>query len=257
MGGTTGFLLAVALMAGIASAQPAQAENVRIYAAAVMKTPLTNIAADFEKATGNTVTVFYDTAGATAQRFRADPDAALLITSARLIRDSESSGALREGTSTLLGGTFAGVAVPPGSLKPDVSTPDKLKSALLSARRIAVSDPARGATVGTHFMKVIEALGIKEEVLRKTTFATDGVATMRLVVEEGVDIGVSQSSEILQASPDAMAGPFPKEFALATDFLLWHRTTLAPASKDFVATLVGPSGRAKLAADGVMSPDAR
>ncbi len=261
-GGTIGFLLAVALMAGIASAQPAQpaqpaqADNVRIYAAAVMKTPLAAIAADFEKTTGNTVTVFYDTAGATEQKFRADPEAALLITAVRLIRDSESAGALRDGTSTLLGGTFAGVAVPPGSAKPDISNPDKLRSALLSARRIAVSDPARGATVGTHFMKVIEALGVKDEVLRKTTFATDGVATMRLVVEEGVDIGVSQSSEILQASPDAMAGPFPKEFALVTDFLLWHRTTLSPAARDFVATLVGPSGRAKLAAEGVMPPAA-
>jgi hypothetical protein len=65
-------------------------------------------------------------------------------------------------------------------------------------------------------MKVIEALGVKDEVLRKTTFASDGVATMRLVLEEGVDLGVSQSSEILQANRDAMAGPFPKAFALAT-----------------------------------------
>ena len=256
-GGTVGLLLTAVLMAGIAPAQRAKAESVRIYAAAVMKTPLAAIAADFEKATGNTATVFYDTAGATEQKFRADPEAALLITAARLIRDSESSGALLDGTSTLLGGTFAGVAVPPGSAKPDISSPDKLKSALLSARRIAVSDPARGATVGTHFMKVIEALGVKDEVLRKTTFASDGTATMRLVVEEGVDIGVSQSSEILQASPDAMAGPFPKEFALATDFLLWHRNRLSPAARDFVAVLASPSGRAKLAAEGVMPPTAR
>ncbi len=256
-GGTIGFLLAAAMTVGIAPVQPAGAESIRIYAAAVMKTPLTAIAADVEKATGNTVTVFYDTAGATEQRFRADPEAALLITAARLIRDSESSGALLDGTSTVLASTFAGVAVPPGSTKPDISSPDRLRSALLSARRIAVSDPARGATVGTHFMKVIEALGVKDEVLRKTTFASDGVATMRLVVEEGVDIGVSQSSEILQASPDAMAGPFPREFALVTDFSLWHRNRLPPAVRDFVAALMGPSGRAKLAEDGVMPPAVR
>ena len=106
-------------------------------------------------------------------------------------------------------------------------------------------------------MKVIEALGIKDEVLRKITFASDGFATMRLVLEEGVDIGVSQSSEILQANPDAMAGPFPKEFALATDFSLWHRNQMSAAVSDFVALLTGPASRGKLAADGVMPPTAR
>jgi molybdate transport system substrate-binding protein len=251
------FSLVAALLAGAASAQPAIGENVKIYAAAVVKTPLTAIAADYEKTTGNTVTLIFDTAGATAQRFQADPQAALLITAAPRIRDAESTGALRDGTSTVLGRTVAGVAVPPQSAKPDVSSPEKLKAALLAARRIAVSDPARGATVGNHFMKVIEALGVKDEVLPKITFASDGVATMRLVIDETVDIGVSQSSEILQANPDAMAGPFPEEFALVTDFSLWHRDSMAAAVKDFVAALTGPAGREKLAVEGVLPPGSR
>lgn len=251
------FSLVSALAAGTASAQPAGGENVKVYAAAVVKAPLTAIAAEYEKATGNKVTLVFDTAGATALRFRADPQAALLITNVRLIRDAETKGALRDGTSAPLGSTVAAVAVPPQSAKPDVSSPEKLKAALLAARRIAVSDPARGATVGTHFMKVIEALGVKDEILPKITFASDGFATMRLVLEEGVDVGVSQSSEILQSNPDAMAGPFPKEFALATDFSLWHRNDISLAVKDFVAALTGPGGRGKLAADGVMPPATR
>jgi len=249
-------LLVSALTAGLAPAQPAIGENVKIYAAAAVKTPLTAIAADYEKATGKKLTIVYDTAGATEQRFRADPEAALLITTAPLIRNAESAGALRDGTSTLLGGTFAGVAVPPGSKKPDVSSPEKLKAALIAAKRIAVSDPARGATVGTHFMKMIEALGVKDEVLPKVTLSRDGVETMRLVLEGKVDIGVSQSSEILQANPDALAGPFPKEFALATDFSLWHRNAMTPPVRDFVALLTGPEGRRKLAAEGLAQPAA-
>ena len=77
------FLIGSALTAGTASPQPANGENVKIYAAAVVKTPLTAIAADYEKTTGNTVTLVFDTAGATAQRFRADPQASLLITTVR------------------------------------------------------------------------------------------------------------------------------------------------------------------------------
>ena len=250
-------LLAVsALTSGLSSAQPAKGETVKIYAAAVAKTPLTAIAADFEKTTGNKVTLIFDTAGATEQRFRADPQASLLITTVPLIRNAENTGALKDGTSMLLGSTVAGVAVPPKSAKPDVSSPEKLKAALLAAKRIAVSDPARGATVGTHFMKVIDALGVKDEVLRKTTFASDGIETMRLVLEQKADLGVSQSSEIVQANPDSLAGPFPKEFALATDFSLWHRNTMSPAVKEFVAVLTGPAGRARFAAEGVIPPAA-
>lgn len=246
---TVALLLLAALVA-----PPVMGENVKIYAAAVMKTPLTEMAADYEKETGNRVTLVFDTAGATAQKFQADPEATLLITTVPLIRNAESAGALRDGTSSIVGRTFAGVAVPPGSKKPDVSSPEKLKAALLAARRIAVSDPARGATVGTHFMKVIEALGVKDEVLPKITFSNDGVETVRLVLEQKADIGVSQSSEILQGNPDALAGPFPQEFALTTDFSLWHRNTISPAVRDFVARLNSPAGREKLAAEGVVPP---
>jgi molybdate transport system substrate-binding protein len=241
-----------AFVASAASAQPAKGETVKIYAAAVAKTPLTAIAAEYEKATGNKVALIFDTAGATEQRFRADPEAALLITTAPLIRNAEMSGTLKDGTTLPFGSTVAGIAVPPGAPKPDVSSAEKLKAALLAAKRIAVSDPARGATVGTHFMKVIERLGIKDAVQPKITFAPDGVETMRLVVEKKVDLGVSQSSEIVQASRDALAGPFPTEFALATDFSLWHRNNASPAVKAFVARLASPSGRERLAAEGVM-----
>lgn len=250
-------LVASALGAVALSAQSKSGETVKVYAAAVVKSPLTAIAADYEKATGNKVTLIFDTAGSTLQKFQADPQADLLITNVQLIENAEKAGSLTDGTTAPLGSTVASVAVRPQSSKPDVSSPEKLKAALLAAKRIAVSDPARGATVGTHFMKVIEALGIKDEVLKKTTFAPDGIATMRLVLDEGIDLGVSQSSEILQANPDAMAGPFPEEFALTTDFSLWHRDGMSPALKDFVSVLTGPAGGKRLAAEGILPPSSR
>jgi molybdate transport system substrate-binding protein len=245
-------LLVSGFAAATATAQPVRGETVKVYAAAVAKSPLTAIAAEYEKATGNKVTLIFDTAGATAKRFEADRDAALLITTVPLIRNGENSGALRNGATILLGSTVAGVAVPPKSAKPDVSTPDGLKAALLAAKRIAVSDPARGATVGTHFMKVIEELGVKNEVLPKITFANDGLETMRFVLDGKADLGVSQSSEILQADRNAMAGPFPKELALVTDFSLWHPKDISPVVCDFVARLTGPQGRNSLAAGGIV-----
>ena len=229
---------------------PAFGEDVKVYAAAVVKAPLLKMAAEYEAATGNKVVAVFDTAGATEQKFRADPAAALLITTEMLIGDRIKSGTLTGGTTVRLGAVVAGIAVPPGAPKPDISTPEKLKAALLSAPRIAFSDPARGATVGTHFVKVIEALGIKDQVMQKATVAPDGVETMRLVLEKKADLGVSQMSEIVQADKDALVGPFPKEFDLSTTFALWHRANVSPAAERFAALLTSAAGHAKLAAEG-------
>jgi hypothetical protein len=105
-------------------------------------------------------------------------------------------------------------------------------------------------------MNVIDALGVKDQVMRKVTFAPDGLATMRLVVQGSVDLRVSQSSEIMQASRDAMAGPFPRDFALVTEFSLWHRNVMSPAAAGLVTRLTEREGRDKLTAAGIIPPPA-
>lgn len=239
----------------VAHAQPASSEDVVIYAAAAVKTSLTEIAANYETATSHNVTVVFDSAGATQRSYLADPQADLLITTPARIGQAQRTGALPNGTTIVLGTTVAGIAVPPGSTKPDISDADHLRAALLAAERIAFSDPSRGATVGNHFMTVIEALGIADEVLAKATLAPNGIETMRLVLEEGVDIGITQSVEILQANRDALAGPFPQEFELATAYALWHRDDLTPAARDFVAVLLNPESRAIIAEEGLAPPE--
>lgn len=244
-------LAALSLALAFLAASSAAAEEVKVYAAAVVRAPLLEMAKDFEAKTGHKIVAVFDTAGSTNKRFHADPDAAILITTQALIGEGEKSGALTGGASYRLGATVAAIAAPPGTPKPDISTPEKLKAALLAARRIGFSDPARGATVGMHFMKVIESLGIKDEVLKKATVAEDGLQTMRLIMEGKVDLGVTQTSEVVQASRDALVGTFPGQFELATTFSLWHRTNVSAAARDFVALITGPAGRAKLADEGL------
>ncbi len=231
--------------------QPVFGEDLKIYAAAAFKVPLSEIATQFEAATGNRITLVFDTAGATEQKFREDPQAALLITTVTVIDDAQKTGRLKDGTTYRLGDTVAGIAFYPGTKKPDVSTPERLKAALLAAKRIVFSDPSRGATAGIHFMKVIESLGVKEEVLRKATLAKDGPDTMRLLLEEKIDLGVTQISEIVQANRDAVAGPFPKEFELATVYSVWYRNNVSQAVKAFVTYVNSAAGRAKLAENGI------
>jgi molybdate transport system substrate-binding protein len=74
---------------------------------------------------------------------------------------------------------------------------------------------------------------------------------MRLVLQDKVDLGVTQVSEVVQANPDALLGTFPAQFDLATTFSLWYPSNSSAAAKDFVTLVTGPGGRAKLTKDGL------
>jgi len=76
-------------------------------------------------------------------------------------------------------------------------------------------------------------------------------------LEQKVDLGITQISEIVQANRDALLGPFPKEFDLATTYSLWYRTSASSAANDFVTLITSPASRAKLAEDGLRAPAVR
>jgi molybdate transport system substrate-binding protein len=249
-------LSAFCLSAGLALAAlaPAGAEELRLYAAAGVKAPVEQMAADFERSTGHKIALVFDTAGAAEQRFLADSGATFLVTTRLRVSAAEKSGKLKQGVTSVVGDTVGGFAGPPGHPKPDISTPAKLKAALLAAPRIAFSDPARGATVGAHFLQVIEALGIKDQVLKKSTLAKDGVETMQLVLDGKADLAVTQLSEIMQANRAALVGAFPPEFDLATTYALWLRNDASPGAVAFAKLITSPAERAKLAEHGLRAP---
>ena len=247
-------LLFAAATLALCGTVSAVADEMRLYAAAALKAPVIDLAKDFEKFSGYKIALVFDTAGAAEQKFLADSGATFLLTSQGRIRDAEKNGKLREGDTIVIGDTVAGFAAPPGTIKPDISTTEKLKAALLAAPRIAFSDPARGATAGTHFMKVIEALGIKDEVLKKSTLARDGIETMRLVLAGEVDLGITQISEVVQANPASLVGTFPPAFDLATTYSLWLRADAPAAAKAFAKQKSSPTERAKLIAHGLRPP---
>lgn len=236
------------LLACLLLVQPvaASAEDMRLYAAAGVKAPLEEIAKHYQQASGQRVLLVFDTAGAAERRFIADKGATFLVTTDVRLRAAEAAGTLRNGETIAIGATIGGIAVRPGSERPDISTPDALREALLAAPRIAFSDPARGATVGRHFMQVIEDLGIRDEVMAKATLAADGIDTMHLVLYGKADLGVTQVSEIMQADPTALLGPFPGRFDLASHYALWLRADAPAEAKAFAALIASGAERERL-----------
>ena len=66
--------------------------------------------------------------------------------------------------------TSSGVAaaVKKGAPKPDISTSDSFKKALLNATAVAYSDPAAGGASGIYFAKLLERMGIADQMKTKT-----------------------------------------------------------------------------------------
>ena len=65
-------------------------------------------------------------------------------------------------------GTPVSVAARAGAPKPDISMADAFKQTLLNARSIVYADPARGGASGVYFARVLDRLGIAEQMKAKT-----------------------------------------------------------------------------------------
>jgi molybdate transport system substrate-binding protein len=204
----------------------------RIYSAAGVKLPMLQFTAAFNSLnTGDRVVNSFDTAGAAEKFFFEDSNSACLITTESRINEALKTGRLKASAPIALADTVAGIATS-GKVKQAIDTSEQLRAVLLNARSIAFSDPARGATVGRYFQSLIEQLGIEKEVMAKAILASDGVETMKLVKAKKVELGVTQLSEIIQAWPESLLGPFPRDIELATRYSLWCKdpvqTKLAP-----------------------------
>jgi len=69
-----------------------------------------------------------------------------------------------------LAGSGVAIAVKTGAPKPDISTPEALTQTLLKAKSIAYSEPSAGGASGVYFAKLLERLGIAEQMKPKTKF---------------------------------------------------------------------------------------
>ena len=119
---------------------------------------------------------------------------------------------------TSLARTGIGICVRKGAPKPDVSTPEALKRALLAAKSVGHASPAGGSITGGHIMRMFEKLGIAEQVAAKTKLSMGGPnSRVSVLVSSGeAEIGLQQASELLDNPEVEMIGMLPPELQLIT-----------------------------------------
>ena len=122
-----------------------------------------------------------------------------------------------------------GVAVKDGTPVPDVSTPDKLKAAVLAARSLTHTDPATPNTSGAIAGVALGKLGILDEVRGKTRHAALAVGG-ELVAKGEVEMGFFNLSEMPKGV--TVAGPLPEPLQ---NYTFYEAAILAKGSKDDAA----------------------
>jgi molybdate transport system substrate-binding protein len=105
-----------------------------------------------------------------------------------------------------------GVAVRAGAPKPDVSSVDALRSALLAAKSIAYSDSASGVYIST---EMLERMGIKDRVAGKSRMIP-GEPVGAVVARGEAEIGFQQISELRPTTGIDLVGPLPPELQKIT-----------------------------------------
>src|ERR1051326_9012633 len=138
--GTGRALVAVAAALIVAMA-PARGAEVDAMITTAMKAAIDELAPPFERASGHTLRVVYGPSGGLARRLTGGETADLVIVESKVLDELIKQGRVAPGR-TDLARTAIGIAVRKGAPKPDVSSADALRRALLAAKSIGHTAPA-------------------------------------------------------------------------------------------------------------------
>jgi molybdate transport system substrate-binding protein len=213
--------------------QSAEAAEIDVVSGGAFKQVLNALVAQYEKESGNKVTVTYRTVGQHMKLIGSGEekfDVAVLTPEA--IDGLAKEGKVVAGSRADLARTGVGVVVRAGTPLPDISTVEAFKRALLAAKSVAYIDPAAGGSSGIYVAKLLERLGIAKQINAKAVLVQGGEVASH-VVDGEAEIGIHQISEILAVKGAVLVGPLPAEIQ---NFTVYSAGVSTAAKHGAVAT---------------------
>jgi molybdate transport system substrate-binding protein len=187
----------------------------------------------FEKRSGNKVETHWVGMSDIARRMQAGDVVDAVIGSTALIKDLVEKGILEQRTALARSGV--GAAVRAGARKPDISTVEALKRALLEARSIVYSS----GPSGLYLAELFQRLGLADKLKDTARQMPPGMLVAEVVARGEAQLCFQQLPELRQVSGIDYIGPLPGEVQSITEFSgAVHRKAQAPeAAKAFLAFL--------------------
>ena len=244
---------ALTLAITVAMSQLAAAADIKVISGGAFKQVLNALAEQYQKESGNKLDLTYRTVGQHLKLIKSgeEPfDVAVLTPDAidGLIKD----GKVVAGSRADLAKTGVGVVVKAGAPLPDIGSVDAFKRTLLAAKSVAYIDPAAGGSSGIYVGKLLERLGIAEEVNAKAKLIHGG-AVADHVADGEAEIGIHQISEILAVKGAVLVGPLPAEIQNFTVYSAGVGTAAkdGAAASALVKFLAGPHAGPIIKAKGM------
>ena len=252
MAKNTALALLAAAGLSLAGASGAAAAEIKVLTAGAFKQVVLALVPDFEKQSGHKVTVDNGTAGELKQRIEGGEAFDVAVITPGVIDELVSKGKIASGTKVNIASVGVGVVVKDGAPKPDISTVEKFKQALLAAKSVAYIDPASGGSSGVYVEKLIEKLGIADQIKPKTKLKKGGHVA-DLIVSGEAELGIHQISEIIPVKGAALVGPLPKDIQNTTTYAAG--LSASPKDKSAAEALIkaftAPSAAAVFKATGM------
>lgn len=247
-------LVAVALLVvpglgrAAAPSDTVEAVEITVLCSNALKPVVEELAPKFESATKHKVVVKYGLAAALAQRIESNEAFDVAFVTPTAMDTLVAHGKIAGDSRTTIGRTGLALAFRAGAPRPDTSTADAFKRALLSAKSIGyVKEGASGAA----FVALIKTLGIADAVKGNNRFAT-GDEVGASVLKGDVEFGVLPVSEILPIG-GLQPAPFPRD---AQSYIVMvggvsAASKQSAAARDLLKYLTAPAALPVITAKGM------
>jgi len=238
-------------------ALPVHAAELHVLAAGAVKSVMPKLAASYEQETGNKVSFVFGSVGDMAGQLESGKPTDLIIVTPAALKTLEGKGLVKP-AHPAVGSVGVGLAVRVDAAAPDISTADGLRKALLDARKVIYSDPAK-ASASIHFATVIERLGIADAVKAKAQVAPNGIVGMQELARDkapGLVLGVTQLTEVPLHPEVKLAGPLPGDLQKITTYAaaVAAKTAHGAEAAAFLAWITNPAAKQAFAAAGFGTP---
>jgi molybdate transport system substrate-binding protein len=236
---------------GARPAQTAAAAGITVLSGGAVEPGLKAAATVFEKETGHTVQITFNTAPQILERLGAGDIFNVVIAPPAVIEELAKAGKVeRERVS--IGRVGMGVGIREGAPVPDISSVEAIRRTVLEAESVVFNR----ASSGLHFEGLLQRMGIYEQIEPKTARYPDAASVMeRLLRGKGKEVGFGPMTKILQYKDRGLRliGPLPAEVQHYTSYIAVEMTGVSnkAAAGAFLRFLGGPTGKPLFSAAGI------
>jgi molybdate transport system substrate-binding protein len=242
-----------AFIAGLLALQStlASAVEINVYSTIGVKGAIEDLAPKFEKATGNKLNITWGLISGFVKKAQQGDVPDVLIVSRPGIDSLTKDGKIAAG-GVMLGSSIFAFGVKHGASKPDISTVDAMKKTLLAARAVGYTNPAAGGASGVYFSKMIEKLGIADQLKAKSKFPPPAGFVGTLLTSGEVDIAFQTKPELTTTEGVDVVGPPPGDLGQTNVFAagVGAASKQSAAAQALLKFLTSPEAQAVFKAKG-------